>query len=56
MNESSLIKKLFAKEVDKEQLTEVIEKASEKYYIDVTFKPNGCVEVFIGSERKTESK
>ena len=46
---------LFAKKVDKNKLTEIIEKASEKHYVNVTFKLNGNVEVFIGGEREDKT-
>lgn len=32
-------------------LEEVIDKYSAEYYINLTFKPNGNVELFIGSEK-----
>ena len=43
---------LFAKKVDGNKLTEIIEKTSEKYHVVVTFKHNGVVEVFVGSKRE----
>lgn len=49
-----MFESLFAKKVDKNKLIEIIEKASEKYHVVVTFKCNGDVEIFVGSEREED--
>lgn len=43
---------MYAKKVDRDIVMEIIDKYKDEYYLDITQKPNGDVEIFVGSKRK----
>jgi hypothetical protein len=46
---------MYAEKIKKDIVMEVIDKYKDDYYLNITYKPNGTTEIFIGSKRK-ESK
>lgn len=45
---------LYAKKVKKDLVMEIIDKYKDGYYLYITQKPNGDVEIFVGSKRESE--
>jgi hypothetical protein len=43
---------MYAKKVNKDIVMEIIDKYKDNYYLHITHKPNGDVEIFVGSKRK----
>ena len=43
---------MYAKKIKKDSIMEVIDKYKDDYYLNVTYKPNGITEIFIGSKKK----
>lgn len=46
---------MYAKKIKKDIVMEVIDKYKDDYYLHISHKPNGNIEIFIGSKR-TESE
>lgn len=42
---------MYAKKIKKDTIMEIIDKYKDDYYLNITHKPNGTTEIFIGSER-----
>lgn len=43
---------MYAKKVDKDIVMKVIDKYKDDYYLHISYKPNGSIEIFIGSKRE----
>ena len=43
---------MYAKKIKKDIVMEIIDKYKDDYYLDISHKPNGNTEIFIGSKRK----
>lgn len=43
---------MYAKKVDKDMVMEIIDKYKDEYRLFITQKPNGTLEIFIGSKRE----
>lgn len=42
---------MYAKRIEKEDVMEIVEKYKDNYYLSITYKPNGTLDIFIGSKR-----
>ncbi len=47
---------MYAKKVDRDIVMEIIDKYKDDYYLHITQKPNGDVEIFIGSKREKKDE
>jgi hypothetical protein len=47
---------MYAKKTKKEEIMEIIDKYKDDYHLFITQKPNGTLEVFIGSKKKESEK
>lgn len=47
---------MYAKKIKKDTVMEIIDKYNDGYHLLITHKPNGTIEIFIGSKRETESE
>ncbi len=43
---------MYAKKIREDMIMEIIDKYKDDYYVNITYKPNGNMEIFIGSERE----
>lgn len=42
---------MYAKKIKVNAVMEIIEKYRNDYHLHITYKPNGTIEIFIGSKR-----
>lgn len=42
---------MYANKIQASALMEIIEKYNSDYHLHITYKPNGIIEIFIGSKR-----
>ena len=43
---------MYAKKIKRDIAMEVIDKYKDNYYLDISHKPNGTIEIFIGSNKR----
>lgn len=43
---------LFGKKIEKDSIMDMIDKYKDDYNLLITYKPDGTIEIFIGTKRK----